>query len=52
MVILLLANCGLPMLVHLDDLLAVVVCKKHFSIKYAFEVYNYIFKGKNIGDFS
>ena len=35
---------------HLDDSPAVVECKKHFSIKYAFDVYNYIFKGKKIGD--
>ncbi|RXI07444.1 hypothetical protein DVH24_027507 [Malus domestica] len=52
MVILLLANCALPTLAHLDDSPAVVECKKHFSIKYAFDVYNYIFKGKKIGDFS
>ncbi|KAB2615492.1 hypothetical protein D8674_022080 [Pyrus ussuriensis x Pyrus communis] len=52
MVILLLANCALPTLAHLDDSPAVVECKKHFSIKYAFDVYNYIFKGKTIGDFS
>ncbi|RXI07434.1 hypothetical protein DVH24_027497 [Malus domestica] len=43
MVILLLANCALPTLAHLDDSPA---------IKYAFDVYNYIFKGKKIGDFS
>ncbi|CAN6563287.1 unnamed protein product [Malus baccata var. baccata] len=52
MVILLLANCALPTLAHLDDSPAVVECKKHFSIKYAFDVYNYIFKGKKIGEFS
>ncbi|KAB2615434.1 hypothetical protein D8674_022022 [Pyrus ussuriensis x Pyrus communis] len=51
-VILLLASCALPTLGHLDDSPAVVECKKHFSIKYAFDVYNYIFKGKKIGDFS
>ena len=49
-VILLLASCALPTLAHLDDSPAVVECKKHFSIKYAFDVYNYIFKGKKIGD--
>ncbi|RXI03355.1 hypothetical protein DVH24_004007 [Malus domestica] len=52
MVILLLANCALPTLAYLDDLPSVVECKKHFSIKYAFDVYNYVFKGKKIGDFS
>ncbi|CAN6698731.1 unnamed protein product [Malus baccata var. baccata] len=52
MVILLVAICALPTLAHLDDSPAVVECKKHFSIKYAFDVYNYIFKGKKIGDFS
>ncbi|CAN6563275.1 unnamed protein product [Malus baccata var. baccata] len=52
MAILLVANCALPTLAHLDDSPAVVECKKHFSIKYAFDVYNYIFKGKKIGDFS
>ncbi|KAB2615692.1 hypothetical protein D8674_022280 [Pyrus ussuriensis x Pyrus communis] len=51
-VILLLASCALPTLAHLDDSPAVVECKKHFSIKYAFDVYNYIFKGKKIDDFS
>ncbi|CAN6563291.1 unnamed protein product [Malus baccata var. baccata] len=40
MVILLVANCALPTLAHLDD------------SPYAFDVYNYIFKGKKIGDFS
>ncbi|KAB2615502.1 hypothetical protein D8674_022090 [Pyrus ussuriensis x Pyrus communis] len=48
--ILLLASCALPTLAHLDDSPAMVECKKHFSIKYAFDVYNYIFKGKKIGD--
>ncbi|CAN6694859.1 unnamed protein product [Malus baccata var. baccata] len=52
MVILILANCALPTLAHLDDSPAVVECKKHFRIKYAFDVYNYVFKGKKIGDFS
>ena len=51
-VILLLASCALPMLAHLDDSPAVVEYKKHFNIKYALDVYNYIFKGKKIGDFS
>ena len=51
-VILLLASCALPTLAHLDDSPAVVECKKYFSIKYAFDVYNYIFKGKKIGHFS
>lgn len=50
--ILLLASCTLPTLAHLDDSPAVVECKKHFSIKYAFDVYNYIFKGRKIDDFS
>ncbi|KAB2615508.1 hypothetical protein D8674_022096 [Pyrus ussuriensis x Pyrus communis] len=49
-VILLLASCTLPTLAHLGDSPAVVECKNHFSIKYAFDVYNYIFKGKKIGD--
>ncbi|CAN6560452.1 unnamed protein product [Malus baccata var. baccata] len=44
--------CALPTMAHLDDSLAVVECKKHFRIKYAFDVYNYIFKGKKIDDFS
>ncbi|CAN6698733.1 unnamed protein product [Malus baccata var. baccata] len=39
-VILLFANCALPTLAHLDD------------SPYAFDVYNYIFKGKKIDDFS
>ena len=50
LVILLLASYTLPTLAHLDDSKAVVECKKYFSIKYAFDVYNYIFKGKKIGD--
>ncbi|CAN6694847.1 unnamed protein product [Malus baccata var. baccata] len=49
-VILLLASCTLATLAHLDDSPAVVECKKHFSVKYAFDVYNYVFKGKKIGD--
>ena len=51
-VILLLASYALPTLGNLDDSLAVIECKKHFNIKYAFDMYNYIFKGKKIGDFS
>ncbi|KAB2615511.1 hypothetical protein D8674_022099 [Pyrus ussuriensis x Pyrus communis] len=49
-VILLVVSGTLPTWTHLDDSPAVVECKKHFSIKYAFDVYNYIFKGKKIGD--
>ncbi|CAN6560515.1 unnamed protein product [Malus baccata var. baccata] len=38
MIILLLANCALPTLAHLDDSPAVVECKKHFNIKYKFDL--------------
>ena len=50
MVILLLASYALPTLTHLDNSPAVIECKKHFNIKYTFDVYNYIFLGLKIGD--
>ncbi|CAN6694848.1 unnamed protein product [Malus baccata var. baccata] len=49
-VILLLTDCTIATLAHLDDSSAVVECQKHFSVKYAFDVYDYVFKGKKIGD--